>query len=154
MNPRLPRPNRPKKRKSGPSRSTVAPLGSGSGTWSRSCASYAASSSGASGRAEVDFLGLDRAGRPSGRRLVLPVQVRVRDHLLRWGRAPLRLVLGRVGVADQGRVVPSDERAVERRADALIRLGAGDDEPSDTEAGQHRLEGRVLERVAIALLDE
>ena len=71
------------------------------------------------------------------------------------GGAPhCRLVLGRVGVADEGRVVPSGERAVERRADARIGLCADDDESSDTEARQHGLEGRVLEGVAVALLDE
>jgi hypothetical protein len=36
-----------------------------------------------------------------------------------------------VGVADQGRVVSPDERAVDRRADALIGLRADDDESPD-----------------------
>jgi hypothetical protein len=48
---------------------------------------------------------------------------------------PTGRVLRRVGVADQGRVVPSDDRAVERRADARIGLRADDDESSDAEAG-------------------
>ena len=104
--------------------------------------------------AEVDFLGLDRPGRPPRRRLVLPVQVRVRDDLLRRRRAPGRLVLRRVGVADEGRVVPPGERAVERRADARIGLCADDDESSDSETRQHVLEGGVLEGVAVVLLDE
>jgi hypothetical protein len=40
-----------------------------------------------------------------------------------------------VGVADKGRVVPPDERAVERRADARIALCADDDDESpDSEA--------------------
>jgi hypothetical protein len=43
---------------------------------------------------------------------------------------------------------------VQRRADAHIGLRADDDEPPDAQAGQHRLELRVLERVAVALLDE
>jgi hypothetical protein len=43
---------------------------------------------------------------------------------------------------------------VERRADARIGLGPDDDESPDSEPGEHRLEGRVLERVAVALLDE
>ena len=64
------------------------------------------------------------------------------------------LVLGRVGVADKGRVVPPDERAVERRADARIGLRARDDESPDSEARQHGLEGGVLEGVAVVLLDE
>ena len=63
-------------------------------------------------------------------------------------------VLRRVGVADEGRVVPSGERAVERRADARVGLRADDDEPPDSEVRQHGLEGGVLEGVAVALLDE
>jgi hypothetical protein len=66
--------------------------------------------------AEVDVLGLDRPGRPAPRRLVSPIQVRVRDHLLRRRRTPWCLALGRVGVADEGRVVAPGKRAVERRA--------------------------------------
>ena len=74
--------------------------------------------------AEADILGLDRPGRPPRRRLVRPVQVRVGDDLVRRRRPPSRLVLCRMGVADKGRVVPPDERAVERRADARIGLCA------------------------------
>src|SRR5947209_17112787 len=37
---------------------------------------------------EVDVPGLDRSGRPPGRRLVGPVQVRVRDDLVRRRRPP------------------------------------------------------------------
>src|SRR5207249_10558213 len=60
----------------------------------------------ASGRsAEVDLLGLDRPGCPPRRRLVGPVQVRVRDDLVRRRRTPCRLVLRRVGVADQRREI-------------------------------------------------
>jgi hypothetical protein len=59
-----------------------------------------------------------------------------------------------VGVADEGRVVAPDQRAVERRADARIGLCADDDESPDPEARQHALEGGVLEGVAVALLDE
>jgi hypothetical protein len=59
-----------------------------------------------------------------------------------------------MGVADQGRVVPPDERAVERRADARIGLCTDDDESADSEARQHGLEGGVLEGVAVVLLDE
>ncbi len=80
--------------------------------------------------------------------------VRVRDDLVWRRRPPCRLVPRRVGVADQGRVVPPDERAVQRRADARIGLCASDDEPPDFEARQHGLEGGVLEGVAVALIDE
>jgi hypothetical protein len=59
-----------------------------------------------------------------------------------------------VSVADKGRVVPPDERAVERRADARIGLCADDDESPDSEARQHGLQGGVLEGVAVVLLDE
>jgi len=59
-----------------------------------------------------------------------------------------------MSVADKGRVVPPDERAVERRADARIGLCADDDESPDSEARQDGLEGGVLEGVAIVLLDE
>jgi hypothetical protein len=43
---------------------------------------------------------------------------------------------------------------VERRADARIGLCADDDQPPDTEARQHGLQARVLEGVAVVLLDE
>jgi hypothetical protein len=85
--------------------------------------------------AEVHLLGLDGPRRPARRRLVGPVQVRVRDDRLRRRRSPGRLVPGRVRVTDQGRVVSPGERAVERAADARVGLGAGDHEPPDTEAG-------------------
>ncbi len=78
----------------------------------------------------------------------------MRDDLVRRRRPPWRLVLGRVGVADQGRVVSPDERAVERGADARIGLNADDHESPDSEARQHGLEGGVLEGVAVVLLDE
>jgi hypothetical protein len=38
-----------------------------------------------------------------------------------------------VGVADEERVVPADERAVERRTDASVGLCSGDDEPPDAQ---------------------
>jgi hypothetical protein len=78
----------------------------------------------------------------------------VRDDLARRRRSPGRLVLRRVGVTDKGRVVPADERAVERRADALVGLRADNHESPDPEAGQDGLEGGVLEGVAVVLLDE
>ena len=53
-----------------------------------------------------------------------------------------------------GNVVPPYECAVNRRADALICLCAGDDESPDAETRQHGLEDGVLEGVGVALLDE
>ena len=46
----------------------------------------------------------------------------------------LETVLAGLGVADQGRVVPPDKRAVQRRADARIGLRANHHEPPDPEA--------------------
>ncbi len=76
----------------------------------------------------------------------------MRDDLLRWRCTPLRLVLGRVGVADKRGVVSSDKRAVEGRANAGVGLCTGDDESSDSQAGQHVFEVGVLEGIAIVLL--
>src|SRR6266513_3922275 len=59
-----------------------------------------------------------------------------------------------MGVFDEGRVVAPDERTVQCGADAHVRLGADHDEPADAETRQHRLEGGVLEGVAVVLLDE
>src|ERR1700730_3355900 len=70
------------------------------------------------------------------------------------GAPPCRPCLRRVGIADKGRVVPPDERAMKRRADARIALCADDDKSPDSEARQHGLEGGVLEGVAVVLLDE
>ena len=78
----------------------------------------------------------------------------MRDHLVRRRCPPFRPVPGRVRVADQGRVVAPGERAVEGAADARVGLRADDDEPADAEAGQHRLQVGVLERVAVVLLDQ
>ena len=78
----------------------------------------------------------------------------MRDDLVRRGRPPFGLVLGCVGVADQGRVVSPGERAVECRADAGVGLGADDDEAPHAEARQHGLEGGGLEGIAIVLLDQ
>src|SRR5437773_1897453 len=103
---------------------------------------------------EIDVLGLDRAGRTPRRRLVLPIEVRVRDDLVGWGRTPSRLVLRRVSVAHESRVVTPYERAVERRADARICLRADHDEPSDSKPRQDGFQSCVLEGVAVVLLDE
>ena len=54
------------------------------------------------------------------------------DDLLRRDRhTPLAQVLRRVGVLDERRVVAADEGAVQRRPDARVGLGAGDDDPAD-----------------------
>ena len=80
---------------------TFSHPGSQYGVWLGGCVAQD------SGRAaEVDIAGLDRPGRPPRRRLVGPVQVRVRDDLVRRRRPPFRLIPRRVGVADEGRVVP------------------------------------------------
>jgi cytokinin dehydrogenase len=62
--------------------------------------------------AEVHVLGLDRPGLASWGRLTGPVQVCVGDNLVRRRCAPAGLVVGRVGVTDQGGVVTPDERAM------------------------------------------
>jgi peptidoglycan/LPS O-acetylase OafA/YrhL len=86
--------------------------------------------------AEDDGLRLDGARRPSRRGLVLPVHIRVGNHLVRWRRAPRREVLGGVCVADEGGVVAARERAVQRGPDAGVGLGAEHDEPTHAEIGQ------------------
>src|SRR5271166_3742935 len=103
---------------------------------------------------EINVLGFDRPGRPPRCRLVGPVQVRVRDNLVRRGRAPLGLVLRGVRVADQCRVIAPGEGAVEGRADAGVGLRADDYQPPDAEPGQHVLQGGVFEGVAVVLLDQ
>src|SRR6478752_7737518 len=63
-----------------------------------------------SGRpAEVDVPGADRPGGSPGRRLVRPVHVRVRDDLVGRRGPPFGLVLRRMCVADEGRVVAPGE---------------------------------------------
>ena len=57
-------------------------------------------------------------------------------------------------ITDQRRVVPPDERAVQRRADTRIGLGADDDEAPDPEVRERGLQGGVLEGVTVALFDE
>ena len=76
------------------------------------------------------------------------------DHLGgRWS-APFRQVFGRVRVGDQRRVVAPHERAMKCGADARVGLRADDQEPTDTQAREHGLEGGVFEGVAVTLLDE
>ena len=75
----------------------------------------------------------------------------MRDDLVRRRRPPCRLIVRRVGVADQGRVVPPGERAVERRADARVGLCARDDQSPDAEPRQHFLEDTTLETVLSGL---
>jgi len=78
----------------------------------------------------------------------------VRNDLIGWRGTPLRVILRRVGVADERGVVPPDERTVERRANAGIGLRTGDDESSHPQARQHGLEVGVLEGVAEILFDQ
>lgn len=78
----------------------------------------------------------------------------MRDDVLGRRSAPFRLVVGRVRVADQQRVVTSNERAVQGGANARVGLGTDDDEAADSELRQRRFERRVLERVAVIFLDQ
>src|SRR5215467_16197714 len=78
----------------------------------------------------------------------------MRDDLVRRRRSPRRQVLGRVSVADQSYVVPTGERAVQRRADALICLRTNKENPPDFQSRQDVLEGGVLERVGVGLMDD
>ena len=78
-------------------------------------------------RREVDVLGGHGSGGPARRRVVGPVEIRVRDDLVRRRRSPLRVVLGGVRVADQRRVVTPDERTVQRRTDTGVGLRANND---------------------------
>src|SRR5262249_28650611 len=116
----------------------------------RSIAALAASS----GRCEVEVLRFDRAGRPPRGLMVAPVEIRVRDDEIRRRRAPRREILGGVRIADERRVIAANECAVQRRADAFVRLRADDDQAADGEVGEDGLERRLLERVRIPLLDE
>ena len=78
----------------------------------------------------------------------------MRDDLIGRRSAPLRLVLRGVGIADQCRVVPSRECAVQRRSDARVGLGTDDEQSSHRQVREHGLEVGVLEGVAVALRDE
>src|SRR4029079_18686166 len=93
-----------------------------------------------------------RSGSPTRSLLLAPVQVGVGDHLVGWRRPPLGQGLGRMGVADQGRVITPGEGAMKSRADAHVGLGADDHEAPNSEAGQNSLEVGVLEGVAVALV--
>src|SRR5579862_6012748 len=107
----------------------------------------------ASGLREIDVLRRDRAGRPARGLVVAPVEVRVRDDELRRRRAPRGEILGRMGIAHEGRVIAADECAVQRRAHAFVCLRSDHDEAPDGELAEQRLERRLLERVRITLLD-
>ena len=101
----------------------------------------------------TSFVSVTAAVRP-GAVLVPPVEVRVRDDLVRRRRAPVALVLGRVRVTDERHVVAARERAVDRGADAGVGLRAGDDEVSDAGPGEHLLQVGGLEGVAERLLHQ
>src|ERR1700729_3895847 len=90
-------------------------------------------SSGSARLRELDVLGFAGSGGAAWGCLVGPVQVRVCDDLLRCGRTPLRVVLGRVCVAYQNRVIATSQRSVQRAPDALIGLRANDDQPPDAQ---------------------
>ena len=104
--------------------------------------------------AEVDVLGLDRPALPPRRRLVGPVQVRVRDDLVRRRRP--QAVWSSVVWASLTRVasypLTSAPWRVERTHASVC--APGDDEPPDLEVRQHGLQGGGLEGVVVALLDQ
>src|SRR5690349_9935426 len=80
---------------------------------------------------EGDRFAPDRPGAAARRAMVLPVQIGVVDDLVRGRCAPGAEVLSGVGIADERRVVPAHDRAVQRRSDAFVGLGADDDEVAD-----------------------
>src|SRR4051794_12774702 len=116
-------------------------------------ASLYATSCGASA-GEVDVGRIHGAGAAIGCGLVLPVQVRVRDHLLRRRCSVRREVLGGVGVAHERDVIPPHERTMERRTDTCVGLRARHDETADPAFGEAILEVGVLERVTELLVHE
>src|SRR6267154_5529907 len=126
-------------------RSTRFKARSGLTSWSpcRISAKGTSTTSASSGRREVDVLRFDRAGRPAWSLMVAPVEIRVRDDEIRRRRAPRGQVLGGVRVADERRVVAANERSVQRRADAFVRLGADDNQAADGEVGENGLERRL-----------
>jgi hypothetical protein len=75
----------------------------------------------------------------------------VGDDLLGRRGSPLRLVLGRVSVADKHRVVAAHKRAVERPADALIGLSTDHRQPPNVAGRQLTLKSAGLERIAVVL---
>ena len=75
--------------------------------------------------------------------MIAPVEIRVRNDEFRRRRAPGRKILGRVRIADQRRVIAANKCAVQRRAHALVRLRADDDEPPDGEVREYGLERRL-----------
>jgi uncharacterized protein len=99
------------------------------------------------GRAHGDRAAVRGAG-------VVPVQVGVRDHLLRGRHPRLGDVVRGVRVAHQRHVVPAGEAAVQRRPDARVGLRPGDDKVPDPAVGEDLLKPGVLERVAVVLVDE
>lgn len=105
------------------------------------------------GLSEGEVFRPDDIGASSRRLLPCPIHVGVRNDQCRRRCAPEGLVVGRVGVADQGHVVAPDKCAVDGRADARIRLRSGDDDAADVQPGQHGLELRSLEGVAEGFLD-
>jgi cell volume regulation protein A len=106
------------------------------------------------GGREADIRRVDGPGAAAGRAVIPPVEVGVCDHLLRGRGAVLGEVLGGMRVADQRHVIAADEGAVDGRADAHVGLGACHDQPAHAARGEHRLQVGVLERVAVALVDD
>src|SRR6266540_3501793 len=104
--------------------------------------------------AERHVLRLRDSSSAAGRRLVLPIEVGVRDDLVRRRSAPRALILRRVRVTDERHVVATRKSAMDRGPDAGIRLRAGHDQASDSSVGQHLLQVGVLEGVAERLVHQ
>jgi hypothetical protein len=104
--------------------------------------------------AERHVLRLRDSSSAAGRRLVLPIEVRVRDDLVRRRRAPRALILRRVRVTDERHIVATRKSAMDRGPDAGIRLRAGHDQASDFSLGQYLLQVGVLEGVAERLVHQ
>lgn len=81
----------------------------------------------------VDVFAVDNAAHPIGRTLIASIEIRVRNHGVWWRCASLCRVIRRVRIADPYRVIPTRERAMQRRADAHVRLRAGHDKFADPE---------------------
>ena len=83
----------------------------------------------------ADLFGIDGVSSPTGRRLVPPIQIGVRNHLFRVG-VPDSVLSSVVCAFYKCHVVASDKCAVEGRANAGVGLSPGNDEVPDPEFRQ------------------
>ncbi len=84
---------------------------------------------------------------------MVPVEVCVRGNQIGGWSAPLRVILGGVGIIGQGRVVSPHDRSVQGRADAFVGLCPGDDQVADSALRQDGFELGVVESVAVSFVD-